>query len=196
MKDHRRQVRRRVLKGGRILFNSKTSSIDCVVRDLSDGGALLLVENTLGIPSEFVLVMSDGRTEWCIVRSKSPNKIGVEFRTAPGQSQATSAPSPPLERKQGAPVLPLAGDLRDAAVRLRQAGNDSDADLMNRAADILSFDSDSRREAWAAMSMIHEAVGLVVPPGALPSEEAINANYGPTFSGYAQAICEALLKLR
>ena len=44
--------------------------------------------------------------------------------------------------------------------------------------------------------MIHEAVGLVVPPGALPSEEAINARYGPTFGGYAEAICEALAKLR
>ena len=28
---------------------------------------------------------------------------------------------------------------------------------------------DERRDAWAAMSMIHEAVGLVVPTGALPS---------------------------
>ena len=52
-----------------------------------------------------------------------------------------------------------------------------------------------RQEAWAAMSMIHEAIGRVVPPGALPSEEAINAKYGPTFGGYAQAICEALAKM-
>jgi len=43
--------------------------------------------------------------------------------------------------------------------------------------------------------MIHEAIGRVVPPGALPSEEAINAKYGPTFGGYAQAICEALAKM-
>jgi hypothetical protein len=56
--------------------------------------------------------------------------------------------------------------------------------------------TDERHEAWAAMSMIHEAVGLVVPPGALLSEEAINATYGPTFGGYAEAICEALAKLR
>ena len=58
------------------------------------------------------------------------------------------------------------------------------------------MEQSERMEAWAAMSMIHEAVGLVVPPGALPSEEAINAKYGPTFGGYAQAICEALAKLR
>jgi hypothetical protein len=195
MENHRRQVRRRVLKGGRILFNSKSSSIDCVVRDLSDRGALLVVENTVGIPSEFVLITSDGRTETCIARFKSPNKIGVEFRTTPEQPK--SSPPPPLEQKQGdSVVLPLADDLRDAAVRLRQADNDSDTDLMNRAADILSFDSDSRRDAWAAMSLIHEAVGQIVPPGALPSEEAINAKYGPTLGGYAEAICEALAKIR
>jgi len=35
--------------------------------------------------------------------------------------------------------------------------------------------------------MIHEAVGLVVSMGASPSEEAINATYGPAFGGYAQA---------
>ena len=46
------------------------------------------------------------------------------------------------------------------------------------------------------MRMTHEAVGLVVPPGALPSQEAINVRYSPTFGGYAQAICEALAKLR
>ena len=61
---------------------------------------------------------------------------------------------------------------------------------------MIDHEPGSRGDAWAAMSMIHEAVGLVVPPGALPSEEAINALYGPTFGGYAEAICEALAKLR
>jgi len=45
-----------------------------------------------------------------------------------------------------------------------------------------------RREASICLTL--------VPPGALPSEEAINAKYGPTFGGYAQAICEAMAKLR
>ena len=67
---------------------------------------------------------------------------------------------------------------------------------MERAAELLDLEDNSRRDAWAALSMIHEAVGLVVPPGALPSEETINATYGRTFGGYAQAICEALAKLR
>jgi hypothetical protein len=44
--------------------------------------------------------------------------------------------------------------------------------------------------------MIHEALGLIVPPGALPSEEEINTKYGLTLGGYAEAICEALAKLR
>jgi len=90
----------------------------------------------------------------------------------------------------------LAAELRNAAKRLRLAGWDSDAALMERVAAQLELAATGRRDAWAAMSMIHEAVGLVVPPGALPSEEAINARYGPTLGGYAEAICEALAKLR
>jgi hypothetical protein len=53
-----------------------------------------------------------------------------------------------------------------------------------------------RQEAWAAMDLIHEAIGEVVPPGALPSQEQINAQYGPTFIGYAQAFAEALGRLQ
>ena len=51
MEDHRRQIRRRVLKGGKILFNNKASSIDCAIRNLSEGGALLHVESAVGIPA-------------------------------------------------------------------------------------------------------------------------------------------------
>jgi hypothetical protein len=90
----------------------------------------------------------------------------------------------------------LAANLRSAAKRFRLAGWESDAALIDRSATQLDLAAANRRDAWAAMSMIHEAVGLVVPPGALPSEEAINAKYGPTLGGYAEAICEALAKIR
>ena len=40
------------------------------------------------------------------------------------------------------------------------------------------------------------APGIGHPTGALTSKDAINARDGPTLGGYAEAICEALAKLR
>ena len=53
--DNRRSPRRRTLKGARIIFNDRRSVMDCVVRNLSAQGALLLVPNVLDIPSDFDL---------------------------------------------------------------------------------------------------------------------------------------------
>jgi hypothetical protein len=86
MEDRRRQIRRRVLKGGRIVFNKKTSSIDCAVRNVSDDGAHLQVESALGIPEQFGLVMSDGRSEDCVVRFRSAKAIGTKFQKSPEEA--------------------------------------------------------------------------------------------------------------
>ena len=53
-----------------------------------------------------------------------------------------------------------------------------------------------REEAWAALELIYEAVSDVCPPGALPSQEEINASCGPTFMCYAEAIVTALKRRR
>ena len=45
------------------------------------------------------------------------------------------------------------------------------------------------------MSLIHEALGDATPPGTLPSEEAINSEYGPTFLHYAEVFVRAINKL-
>jgi hypothetical protein len=55
---------------------------------------------------------------------------------------------------------------------------------------------DNLQEAWQAISLIHEALGEICPPGSLPSEEQINASHGPTFLGYAEALVGAVQKLR
>ena len=184
--ERRRQVRRRVLKSGRIVFNNKASSIDCAVRNLSERGALLHVESAIGVPDNFTLVLGDGRTEECTAIFRMAKAIGAEFLKGANASAGET---------NGAETLPK-DDLSSPTLTGMLGGSEADAALMTHAAEILDHSGDSRDEAWAAISMIHEAVGLVVPPGSLPSEEAINATYGPTFGGYAEAICEALAKLR
>jgi hypothetical protein len=41
--EQRRSPRRRVLKGGKISFHRQWADIECIVRDLSDTGAGLIV---------------------------------------------------------------------------------------------------------------------------------------------------------
>lgn len=53
--------RRRVLKGGQIVFNGGMSVIDCTVRSLSEEGAGLDVSTSAGVPKRFTLaIKADG----------------------------------------------------------------------------------------------------------------------------------------
>lgn len=78
--QRRSQRRQRVLKGGTIIFNGGNSTIDCVVRDLSETGARLRVESVIGVPNEFELRVSDGRSWRCRMRWRSNTECGVEFQ--------------------------------------------------------------------------------------------------------------------
>jgi diguanylate cyclase (GGDEF)-like protein len=54
--------------------------IDCSVRDLSDAGACLVAENTVGVPACFELLFERERTgRPCRVTWRSDNRIGISF---------------------------------------------------------------------------------------------------------------------
>lgn len=53
--ERRRLTRKRTLKGARIVFNNKSSVIDCVVRNRSTRGALLELSSVVGVPTMFDL---------------------------------------------------------------------------------------------------------------------------------------------
>jgi hypothetical protein len=78
--EKRKEPRTRTLKTARIVFNDGRSVIDCVVRNLSAHGALLVVPSLLGVPERFELVIdSDGFRRAVRARWKREAKIGVEF---------------------------------------------------------------------------------------------------------------------
>jgi diguanylate cyclase (GGDEF)-like protein len=78
--EHEERPRRRVLKGGQILFNNRSSAIDCTVRSLSDDSAGLDVSDSLGLPKRFELAIpADGFLKSCRVVSKTDNHIEVDF---------------------------------------------------------------------------------------------------------------------
>jgi predicted XRE-type DNA-binding protein len=51
------------------------------------------------------------------------------------------------------------------------------------------------RNAWQALKLIRETIETLGPPGALPSEEAVVALYGPEPIHEGQAISDALIKI-
>jgi hypothetical protein len=78
MNDKRDIQRQNVMKAGTILFGG--SGIDCLVRNMSVGGANLEVESQIGIPSSFELVIEAERSNHhCLVVWRKARRIGVAF---------------------------------------------------------------------------------------------------------------------
>ncbi|MET0312966.1 MAG: sensor domain-containing diguanylate cyclase [Hansschlegelia sp.] len=72
--------RRRVFKGGRILFNKRMSSMDCTVRSQSKAGAGLEVSSSVGLPNRFELsIESDHVVLPCKVVAFRERSVDVEF---------------------------------------------------------------------------------------------------------------------
>lgn len=78
--EHRSGQRRRMLKQAQIVTNSGHSTVDCLVRDMSLGGARLKVENGLAVPASFeLLLVSDDTRVLANVVWRRPNEVGVRF---------------------------------------------------------------------------------------------------------------------
>lgn len=77
--DRRESERLRSLKGARIIFNNRSSIINCLVRNQSDGGVKLSLETPATLPDEFSLRFADGQEHRCIVRWRKLSELGVQF---------------------------------------------------------------------------------------------------------------------
>ena len=81
MIEQRKSPRLRTYKVARIAFQRGRASNHCLVRDLSDTGACLAIENPIGIPDSFNLVFDSGeRSRMCEVVWRNKKQVGVEFR--------------------------------------------------------------------------------------------------------------------
>jgi hypothetical protein len=80
MPDNRRdQARRTVLKGARIIFNDRKSTIDCRVRDLSADGARLDLPTPQLLPHTFELHVAGNPPRRCGLRWAQGARVGVHF---------------------------------------------------------------------------------------------------------------------
>jgi hypothetical protein len=102
MRDRRIATRQRSFLQGRITFNKGRSSIDCLVRDISETGAKLIFSDSVVIPDVVELyIPNKDETHRVRVQRRIGNEIGVAFE---GGSEA--ATSPPL-----VPEIAAAADL-------------------------------------------------------------------------------------
>ena len=78
--ERRDKSRQRRLHGAKIVFNNGSSSIDCIVRDLSATGARLEVASPIGIPEWFDLrIDRSGACYAAKVAWRTSKQIGVMF---------------------------------------------------------------------------------------------------------------------
>lgn len=80
--ERRRHERRRVLRRGKIVFRKGHSAIDCVLLDLSDGGARLRAPGLIAIPERFELRIENGPAYEAAVAFRSHETAGVRFLDA------------------------------------------------------------------------------------------------------------------
>ena len=80
----RSKDRRRVLKAGVIAYSGRHVTLSCGIRDLSEGGARLIVEGSVAAPDTFELLSdSDGLEVPCLVVWRRGMEVGVRFVSPP-----------------------------------------------------------------------------------------------------------------
>jgi hypothetical protein len=92
MLERRQSARDRVMLGSVASINDRGSTMDCVVRNMSEGGACVEFEETAKLPDEMRVTVTQkrcsffARTKW-----RRAGKVGLEFRitTAAGLPATT-----------------------------------------------------------------------------------------------------------
>src|SRR5438128_5171529 len=80
MKERRAGTRQKSFLQGRVYFNNRRSSVDCLVRDLSERGAKLKVSEAIAIPDVVELYIPNkdetfrARVEW-----RTGDEVGLGF---------------------------------------------------------------------------------------------------------------------
>jgi hypothetical protein len=77
--EKRLSPRRHTMIIATIVFDAGQSRVDCVIRDLSDGGAKLEVATVRKIPQSFDLLVPRHRPQHCRVVWRALKQMGVQF---------------------------------------------------------------------------------------------------------------------
>ncbi len=75
----RSQTRFRTLKGGQIIYNNANCVADCLILNMSDGGASLKATDAIDLPIHITLKEKQGKSYKCEVCWQHGKKLGVRF---------------------------------------------------------------------------------------------------------------------
>jgi hypothetical protein len=79
LREQRLQPRRNTMIIAVAVFDGGRTRLDCVIRDLSDGGAKLEFATVRGVPQTFDLMVPGHRPHQCRVRWRALKEMGVQF---------------------------------------------------------------------------------------------------------------------
>jgi PilZ domain len=79
-RDQRKAVRRRVECRAALAPSEQAPRQDCIVCDMSHTGARILIDSTVELPSEFLLLLSRNVTRRCTLVWRRERQAGVRFR--------------------------------------------------------------------------------------------------------------------
>lgn len=81
MLDRRQSVRDKVIYGGVAEINERGSTMDCVVRNISEQGACVEFDSTAKLPEQINLAIArKGRSFLARLIWRQANKVGLAFR--------------------------------------------------------------------------------------------------------------------
>lgn len=90
MDERRNAGRVRTFLRGRIIYNNRAATVDCLVRDLSESGARLALSKGVALPETFELSIPHREATYrCVLRWQRPGEVGVIF------DQPAAAPQRP-----------------------------------------------------------------------------------------------------
>ena len=114
MTERRAVTRHKTFIKGRIYFNNRLSSMDCIVRDVNDGGARLEASESVPLPDAFELYLpANDESIYARVEWRRGNNLGVSWATQ-------RAPKPKAKREaEGSVADRLAKLEHDVAVLQR-----------------------------------------------------------------------------
>ncbi len=77
--EKRRARRRRVLKAGTVTFNNGYGSYSCTVKNLTDQGAMIILEDARGLPEQFDFRLGDYQPMSASLVWKHEKQMGIAF---------------------------------------------------------------------------------------------------------------------
>ena len=93
MSERRRTVRQKSFLRGCIYFNNRRTVVDCLIRDISEGGARLQFSDAIPIPDSFELyIPQKEQTLRATVERRHGMEVGVSFADA-AREPANSGPA-------------------------------------------------------------------------------------------------------